>query len=133
MPYLVAIERDPKCYKEIQENWSELAKELGHEVIAFSTMEDFNTEFAKPENVNKIILLMIVAAEEIKGDLITGLNDLKDKHKCNILLSMFDDPLKPLKKVSTFPVRNIIYKPFDLTILKEHTRFAIMSEKKIKT
>jgi hypothetical protein len=133
MPYLVAIERDPKCYKEIQENWSELAKELGHEVIAFSTMEDFNTEFSKPENVNKIILLLIVAAEEIKGDLVTGLSELKEKYKCNILLSMFDDPLKPLKKVSTFPVRNIIYKPFDLTILKEHTRFAIMSEKKIKT
>jgi hypothetical protein len=46
---------------------------------------------------------------------------------------MFDDPLKPLKKASTIPVQNIIYKPFDLTILKEHTRFAISLGKKIKT
>ena len=76
---------------------------------------------------------MSVAAEEIKGDLITSLNELKTQYKCQVLLTMFDDPLKPLKKASTIPVQNIIYKPFDLTILKEHTRFAISLGKKIKT
>lgn len=133
MPYLVAIERDPKCYKEIQESWSEVAKELGHEILLFKSMDEFSTEIAKPENTNKIILLLSVAAEEIKGDLNSGLAGLKAKYKCDVLLSMFDDPLKPLKKTETLPVRNIIYKPFDPTILKEHTRFAIMSGQKIKT
>lgn len=133
MPYLVAIERDPKCYKEIQESWGEIAKELSHEVLMFKSMDEFNTEITKPENANKIILLMSIAAEEIKGDLVAGINGLKTKYKCDVLLTMFDDPLKPLKKIETLPVRNIIYKPFDLTILKEHTRFAIMSGSKIKT
>lgn len=133
MPYLVAIERDPKCYKEIQENWSELARELGHEVLLFNSMDEFNTEISKPENTNKIILLMSVAAEEIKGDFAAGLAALKTKHKCDVLLTMFDDPLKPLRKQESLPVANVIFKPFDLTILKEHTRFAIMSGQKIKT
>lgn len=133
MPYLIAIESDPKCYKEIQESWSDVAVESGHEVLLFPSLEKFKTEFEKPDNINKIILLMLISNDQIKGDLIADLTALKTKYKCELLLSVFDDPLKPIKKVETLPVHNIIYKPFDLTILKEHTRFAILKGDKLKS
>lgn len=129
---MIAIENDPKCYKEIQQNWVDVAKELGHEILLFQSLEDFNTDFAKPENINKVILLILLSSDLIKGDLITGLESLRTKYKCDLLLSLFDDPLKPMKATEALPIHNIIYKPFDLTILKEHTRFAINKGQKLK-
>lgn len=143
MPYLIAIERDPKCYKEIQDNWTEVATELNHELMLFNSVEEFNTEFSKPENSNKIIALILICLEELqeelKGDLKTAddlhgvLQSLKERYKCELLLSMFNDPVKPLKNTEQLPVANVIYKPFDVTILKEHTRFALMPGKQVKT
>jgi len=132
MSYIIAIESDPKCYKEIQGSWGDVAKELGHEAVLFKTLEDFKTEFTKPENINKVILLILVSHDKFKGDLKSELEALKTQFKCDLLLSIFDDPLKPVKKTKSFPVHNIIYKPFDLTILKEHTRFAIQRGQKLK-
>lgn len=143
MPYLIAIERDPKCYKEIQDSWTEVATELNHELMLFKSVEEFNTEFAKPENANKKIALILICLEELqeelKGELKTAddlhylLQSLKEKYSCELLMSMFNDPVKPLKNTELLPVANIIYKPFDATILKEHTRFALMPAKQVKT
>ncbi|MEK6628329.1 MAG: hypothetical protein AABY53_06865 [Bdellovibrionota bacterium] len=132
MSYLIAIESDPKCYKEIEQGWADVAKELGHEVLLFKTIEEFKTEFAKPEYLNKVILLIIVGHDKFKGDLKTELEAFKTKYKCDLLLSIFDDPIKPVKKTELLPVHNIIYKPFDLTILKEHTRFAVLKGQKLR-
>lgn len=132
MSYMIAIESDPKCYKEIQENWSDVAVELGHEVLLFQSLQHFKTEFEKPENINKVIAIIIISQDQVKGDLISELKNLKEKYKSELLLSVFDDPLKPIKKIETLPVQNIIFKPFDLTILKEHTRFAILRGQKLK-
>jgi hypothetical protein len=137
MAYLIAVEHDPKCYKDIAESLVGLAKELGHEFLLFENLADFKTEFNKPEHAEHAVLLMIVSYEEAlkdpKKDLTTSLNEIKTQYKCDVLLTMFEDPLKPLKKSSFLPVQNIIYKPFDLTILKEHTRFALNLGTKIKT
>lgn len=134
MPYLIAIESDPKCHKEIKESWAEITKELGHEVLLFKTLAEFTTEFAKADNINKIILLLLVRHEELnKADPTKHITELKTKYKCEVLLSIFDDPLRPLKKSSLLPVRNIIYKPFDLTILKEHTRIALFHGQRVRT
>lgn len=134
MPYLIAIESDPKCHKEIKENWADLTKELGHEVLLFKSLAEFTTEFEKADNVNKTILLILVRYEELnKADPTKHINELRAKHKCEILLSVFEDPMRPLKKSSQLPVRNIIYKPFDLTILKEHTRIALFHGQRVRT
>lgn len=134
MPYLIAIESDSKCYKEIKESWTEVAKELGHEVFLYKSLAEFTADFARGENINKIILLILLSIEELeKADPTKHILELKLKHKCEIMLSIFEDPLKPYKKSSELPVRNIIYKPFDLTILKEHTRIALFHGQRVRT
>ena len=134
MPYLIAIESDSKSVKEIKESWAEVAKELGYEFLLFNSLLEFSFEFEKPENINKVITLILIKYEELKSiDITKQIEDLKLKHKCEIMLSIFEDPLKPLKKSSLLPVRNIIYKPFDLTILKEHTRIALFHGQKVRT
>ena len=134
MPYLIAIEKDPKCYKEIKESWADISKELGHEVLLFKSLAEFTTDFAKPDNINKVILLILISIEDLnKDDYAKHIDELKVKHKCEIMLTIFEDPLKPLKKSSLLPVRNIIYKPFDLTILKEHSRIALFHGTRVRT
>lgn len=134
MPYLIAIEADPKSHKEIRESWAEVSKELGHEVLLFRSLAEFSAEFSKPDNINKILLLILLNIDELnKADPAKHIEELKATHKCEIMLSIFEDPLKPLKKSSELPVRNIIYRPFDLTILKEHTRIALFHGQRVRT
>jgi hypothetical protein len=61
MAYLIAVEHDPKCYKDIAESLVGLAKELGHEFLLFENLADFKTEFNKPEHAEHAVLLMIVS------------------------------------------------------------------------
>lgn len=133
MGYLIAIESDPKCFKEIQESWGEVAKELNHEVLIFKTFEECRTQFLKPEFANKVVLIVMITLEETQGDVAKTVTEIKEKFKCDTLLSVFEDPLKPFRKSSTLPVQNILFKPFDLTILKEHTRFALLHGQKART
>lgn len=134
MPYLIAIESDPKSHKEIQESWAEVSKEFGHEVLLFKSLAEFSAEFSKPDNINKILLLILLNIDELnKADPVKHIEEIKAKYKCEVMLSIFEDPLKPLKKSSELPVRNIIYRPFDLTILKEHTRIALFHGQRVRT
>lgn len=133
MGCLVAIETDPKCCKEIEESWKDISKEHGHTVHIFKSLSDFSTEFLKPEFSAKNVLVLMVSQEKLGPEPEKQLAELKTKYKCEVLLSLFDDPLKPIKNLENYPVHNIIYKPFDLTIFKEHTRFSIFPNQNIKT
>jgi hypothetical protein len=133
MSYLVAVEQDAKSFKEIKECWTEVAAATNNQLLMFKSLEDLKKEFEKAEMVGQAILLLLVCFEEVKSDPKFGIEELKMKYKCNVLLSMFDDPLKSFKKPEALPVHNIIYRPFDLTILKEHTRFALLHSQQVKT
>lgn len=133
MGCLVAIETDPKCCKEIEESWKDISKENAHSVHIFKSLTDFAVEFSKPENSAKLVLVLMVSHESLGKEPEKQLTELKEKYKCEVLLSLFDDPLKPIKNLDNYPVHNVIYKPFDLTIFKEHTRFSIFPNQNIKT
>lgn len=134
MPYIIAVESDPKCYQEIKESWAGISKDLNSDALLFKSLTEFHTEFEKPENVNKLIKLMLIRYEDLNAtDPVKNIEELKAKYKCDILLSVYEDPQRPLKKSSHLPVRNIIYKPFDLTILKEDTRIAMFHGQKVRT
>ena len=128
MPYLVAVEHDAKCADDISASWKDLATELGHEFLLFNTLLEMRTELKKPEHLEKTLTLILLPVAEIqqdpKADPALIIAALKEEFKCDILISSFDDPLKPLR-CKTWPVPNIIYKPFDMTILKEQTHFAL--------
>lgn len=139
MGYVVAIERDPKCFKEIQDSWSEVTVELNHEMSLFSSLTDFQEFMTDPENESKKPLLILIAIEELRlllpetEDLETKIQKLKELYGSEIMISLFNDPVKSIKNIETLSVRNVLYKPFDLTILKEHTRFALSHGKLVKT
>ncbi|AGH95974.1 hypothetical protein [Pseudobdellovibrio exovorus] len=139
MGYVVAIERDPKCFKEIQDSWSEVTVELNHEMSLFSSLADFQEFMADPDNEGKKPLLILITIEELRlllpetEDLETKIQKLKELYGAEIMLSLFNDPVKSIKNIETLSVRNVLYKPFDLTILKEHTRFALLHGNQVKT
>ena len=132
MGYIVAIEPDAKTVKDIVENWTVLAKNLNHKVLTFDTVDAFKAEIKKPEYVNPIIVLIMVPAEAIPANSIEYINELKAAYSCEIIVSLFDSP-KFAKIIDQWPVQNFIFKPFDLTILKEHTRFALLKSQKVQT
>lgn len=136
MPYIIAVERDMKCASDIGESLKDVAQELGHELLIFTTLSEMRATLAKPENQSKALALALLPYEDLhadpKVDISKILTTLKAELKCEILLTAFDDPLKPLKP-KNWPVNNILYKPFDLTILKEHSCFALNEGKKTKT
>lgn len=137
MPFLVAVEPDTKCADEIRQSLKEISEELGYELILSPTLEELRAVLKTSEKLNQALLIALIAIEEIKSsnpkdtpaDIITA---LKEELKCDILITSFDDPLKPLKP-KNYPVPNIIYKPFDLTILKEQVNFALAPAKKVQT
>lgn len=141
MPYLVAVEHDAKCADDISASWKDLAKELGHEFLLFNSLLEMRTELKKPEHLDKALALILLPVEEIpsssspqskNNDTAAAIAALKEEFRCDLLISSFDDPLKPLK-AHNWPVPNIIYKPFDITILKEQTHFALSPGEKTKT
>lgn len=132
MSFIVAIEPDPKTVKDINEAFLELSKLLNHKVLIFSDLGAFKAEWAKPEYKEKIIAILIVNIESIATNTVEAINGLKQAYQCDVLITLFDDP-KVSKNADQWPVQNLLYKPFDLTILKEHTRFALMKNQKVQT
>lgn len=132
MSFIVAIEPDPKTVKDINEAWGELSKLLNHKVLICQDLNAFNTEWAKPEYEKQTVALIVVNAESVATNTIDALNGIKQKYQCDVLVTLFDDP-KFAKNADTWPVQNLLYKPFDLTILKEHTRFALLKNQKVQT
>ena len=132
MSFIVAIEPDPKTAKFINEAFAELAKLLNYKVIVSTDLASFKAEWAKPEYKEKTIVLMIINAESVATNTAEAITALKETYKCDLLISLFDDP-KFVKNADVWQIQNLLYKPFDVTILKEHTRFALMKNKKVQT
>ena len=139
MAYLVAVEHDAKCADDISASWKDLAQQLGHEFLLFKTLLEMRTELKKPEYLEKTFALALLPLEEVQQHATTAKADpaviiaaLNTELKCDILITCFDDPLKPIRS-KNWRVSNIIYKPFDTTILKELTNFALNPGQKTKT
>ncbi len=132
MSFIVAIEPDPKTVKDINEAYLELSKVFNHKVLVFNDLNSFKTEWAKPEYKDQIVALLVINIESIATNIIDTIVGLKQVYQCDILATLFDDP-KISKNADQWPVQNLLYKPFDLTILKEHTRFALMKNQKVQT
>lgn len=133
MGLVVAIESDPKSAKDISQNCGEVAKLLTHELLVVDRLSDIKSSDSNGEGQTKIELL-IIPIEELGAKPLDYLSEIKRKYSCEIIVTLFDDAAKqPFKKIESWPVMNFIYKPFDATILKEHTRFALLKNTKIKT
>lgn len=132
MGYIVAIEPDAKTVKDIVENWAGLAKNLNHKILTFDTLDAFKAEIKKPEHVNPVVALIMLPAEAVPAAAVEFITALKTAYNCEIIVSLFDSP-KFAKVIDQWPVQNFIFKPFDLTILKEHTRFALLKNQKVQT
>ncbi len=132
MSFIVVIEPDPKTVKDITEAYAELSKTFGYKVLIFSDLAAFKTEWLQPEFKEKIVSLLVVNLESVLPNTVENITALRHLYQCDVLITLFDDP-KNSKNSDTWPVQNLLYKPFDLTILKEHTRFALLKSQKVQT
>lgn len=134
MGLIVAIEPDPKSAKDLTSSCGEVAKLLTHELLVLNSINDIKSESPTGEPIpTPTIDLLIIPIEDLGKNPIDYMLELRKKFSCNIIVTLFDDASRPFKKIDFWPVMNFIYKPFDLTILKEHTRFALLKNTKIKT
>lgn len=132
MGFVIAIENEDKFIKELKENISEVARTLGHELLMYATYEDFLKE-KNNNQINQAIILMILNHDTLGAKPVEMIEQVKKENSCEVVTCLFSDPSKSHKKTGSWPVQNIIYKPFDLTILKEHIHFALMPKQKVKT
>ncbi|MBC7421355.1 MAG: universal stress protein [Bdellovibrio sp.] len=133
MTCLVAIESDPKSAKIIEECWKDLAKDSNAKVLVYDSLATLAAEFAKPESSADKIVILMVPVEILGADPEKALVDLATLYNCDMLVSLFDDPAKSIRKLQSSITKNLIYKPIDPTIFKEHTRFVLFPAKKVKT
>lgn len=134
MGYIVAVESDPKNAKDISEACGEVAKLLNLELKVVDKLSDLKFESETGETLPApVINLLIIPIEELGSKPDQTLAELFVKYNCNIVVTLFDDISKPFSKIQAWPVQNFIYKPFDLMILKEHTRFALFPNTNTKT
>lgn len=113
---------------------AELCKDFNHELVHKTSMKElelFRTEDKLNENVYSLLILSLDTLDPaITAD---DLKSIQTKYKTNLVITAFQDTLKPLKKTETWPIENLIYKPFDAAILKEHLRFSFIRSEVVKT
>lgn len=133
MAFIVAIETDPKSVKDITDSWTDVARALNHKILIKENLASLKSEWQKPEYQAQKIALILVPVEILSANPIDVITQLKATYPdCEILVSLFDNP-KFSKNSELWPVQNLIYKPFDATILKEHTRFALLKNQRVQT
>lgn len=131
MGLVIFIEKDERFIKEIKENLSSLVIERSHELLLFNSLDEFKK--AKSENkISQNIELFVLNQESLLPTPIEAINAIQAAYNCRVIVTLFDDPNNSYRKTGSWPVSNIIYKPLDLTILKEHILFSLTPNKKIK-
>lgn len=138
MPFLCTVDKDTKAAADISNATEKLRQEAKLEYKSFTTLSEFD-QFIQSENkkdpakpTDAEISLLVVSSDVIPNINKEALENLKEKYKAqHLVVSAFYDPLHPLKKIETWPVDNIIFKPFDQAILQEHLRFSSLQGKKI--
>ncbi|MBC7466657.1 MAG: hypothetical protein H7256_11755 [Bdellovibrio sp.] len=130
MSLIVAIELDPKCAKDLSLGCYEVAELLHHDFTLFQTLEGFRKNISPGR---KDLALLIVPLEELGLNPLASLNEIKSKYGCDIVVTVFDHSPLHFDDIELWPIVNFIYKAFDDLILKEHLRFALLPNQKIKT
>lgn len=131
---ICVVDSDPKVVDMIKIATAELCKDFNHSLVHMSSMkelEHFRSEDKLNENVYTLLILSLEALDPVvTPDYLKG---IKTKFKTNLVITAFQDLLKPLKKTELWPIENLIYKPFDAAILKENLRFAFIRGEIVKT
>lgn len=144
---MLVLENDLKSQTEISKILKELNSDL--EIVLFSNEEDFNKWKIKLDQLGLAVLgsgivkdphksmvpLMIMSADllglNIKTELITLQNTLWAKDCClesdktSIVITTYEKPEFNISEFLSEKISNIIFKPFDSLILKQHLAYAL--------
>lgn len=131
---ICVVDTDPKIVELIKIATAELCKDFNHELVHKTSMRELE-QFRVEDKLNENIYTLLILSLETLDPVITPdyLKGLQTKFKTNLVITAFQDLLKPLKKTETWPIENLIYKPFDSAILKEHLRFSFIRGEVVKT
>ena len=131
--FICVIDTDSKTAETIYEATLALQQELQLKFIHKNNFKELNEFLNHEDQKDAVIKLLIVSSDCVLNLSAESLKVLQTQYKTKLIVTAFEDPLNPLKKIETWPIENLIYKPFDLAILQEHTRFALIKGQKVKT
>ena len=132
MNYFCLIENDQKCVKDIKSFYTKYFDEIQLEFISFLNLDELYDWTKSDKKSDKKIELLILTTDVLQILNVQELHKIKDLYNCSILLTCYDDPTKPLKQIETWPIENIIFKPFDLAILEEQMKASLFQTVKLK-
>ncbi len=130
---ICVVDTDPKIAAAISTATEKLCQDLNLAYLHAHSLNELDQYLAKDENNAQRLALLVLSSDCIQHLNPDELKKIQIQYRTNMILTCFEDPLKPLKKTDTWPVENIIYKPFDPAILQEHLHFALVKNEKIKT
>lgn len=81
---------------------------------------------------NEILGTQSISLLQKTTDLLLRKNLCSEEEMTSIVLTAFDHSTVSLKSMEEKFINNVIYKPFDLLILEEHLRYAVIGRKKPK-
>ncbi len=131
--FICAIESDSKLVDAIKTATAQLSLDFDLNFVQKNNLQELDQYLSDKEHKDQKMTLLILSRESLTTIDAQTLSDIQKKYNSYLILTVFEDPLRPLKKTETWPVENIIYKPFDPAILQEHLRFALIKNEKIKT
>jgi len=111
---ICAIDSDTKMVEAINLATQPLCKILNVNFLHKSSLSDLNKYLAESENKNKNLLVLILSSDSLPQINAEELLRVQKTYNTSLIITAFDDVLNPLKKIETWPVDNIIYKPFNL-------------------
>jgi hypothetical protein len=128
--FICLIETDSKFIEAVKSATQSLCIDFNLNFVQKNSLSELDQFIASKD---KKITLLILSSEALNLITAETLAAVLKKYASSLVLTTFEDPLKPLKKIETWPIENIIYKPFDTAILQEHLRFALIKNEKIQT
>lgn len=137
MTIVVVLEPDDKFFLDIQNALDRIKSVLNlnfdiHRFYKISEIDTFLLDLKKQQSDVKV-LLAILPMSEIKDLNTATLEKIKQNYSTDIVLTGYDKPQRLETQSLSWPIKNIIYKPFDELILHEHLHFALSENKIIKT
>lgn len=130
MGLIAVVEKDPKIAELLLEALEPIAKQLNHGAVKFGSFLELDQHLQQATAAHEMAMV-ILDLELIQPVSEEALLDIKTKYKCELIVTGFYDPLQPFKKVETWPIINLIYKPFDQSVLKENLKFGLQLGKKL--
>jgi hypothetical protein len=127
---VAVVEKDPRLAQMLQQHLDPLAQPLKLHVQVFPSLEAFH-EARNPPTADQTpspipnLALTILDLDCLTSISVASLTQFQKTYGGRLVVTGFHDEAHPFKGIETWPVANVLFKPFDMILLREHLKFAI--------